>query len=603
MFISGATHISPYMAEGSEEYDEEVKGQFRTFLLRYERRISQLERERAEEREHRQKIEEWAESVKGDYERLKAWVSELKEPPTHGCVVIQKREKDAIVLGPKGLETVYYGKIKEEEVQSLEPGQRVFVGLIPTTVKDPVTNQPMVDQMTGKPVVKHVPGITEVWKKEEAPLMRGRIVTIDPGEEFGLIDEDLVVVSFDQYKNVSLKVPKEKVRSFKLKGGASVDCLPETLHIKRVREGTDVSKYEVIIRPNVSFDDIGGLREAKMEIIRSIINPMVNPDDYERYRKAPRRILFHGPPGCGKTMLAQALASTLKNCGFYRVNAGEIYYWLLGSSAENLRNIFKMAVKGLEDEDYDNMIIFLDEIDALAPHRGIHPGASGAEERVVGQLLAILEGFDKLPPNLTVIGATNLPILVDSAVRQRFDKIIKVPQPSDAATVREIASKYIRPDKVPIDRHLIDTYGDILTAAQALVKELVGFLFEDEEIPTRYARGVKKSEVITGRLIAQIVEYAKDRALDDRTVYKIGKGAMERIKDFNIEKVLEISDVERRFPLLEGEYRNAEEIGINFNHLKEGFETFKVERAEEMLAAIERYRLEEPRPPYHSAYF
>jgi len=563
----------------------------------YENLVRRLRQELEEEKQRNKELEDWADSLKRDHERLRAWVDELKEPPAYGCVIIRPREKDAVVLSHKGLETVHYGSLREEEIRTLKTGQRAFIATIPTAAKDPVTGELVKDPSTGKPVIKYVPGITEIWRGEEAPLLRGRIVSIDAGEEFGLVDEDLVAMSIDSYRTVSKKVPKQVISELRLRPNVVVDCLPETLDIKRVGREQEVMRFEVIERPDVSFDDIGGLVEAKMELVRSLINPMLNPEDYKVYRKASRKVLLHGPPGCGKTMLAQAVAGSLRNCGFYRVNAGEIYHWLLGSSAENLRNIFKVAVNKLKTGEFDNMIVFLDEIDALAPHRGIHPGSSGAEERVVGQLLAILEGFDKLPSNLTVIGATNLPILVDSAVRQRFDKIIRVPQPDGIEAMRDIASKYIRPGLLPIDKYMVEEAGGPEKAAEKLVNDLSEFLFREEEVQTRFGRAIKRREIVTGRLISQMVEHAKERALEDRTIFRIAVEGEVRESPIDLSKVMQLYGAEKRAALLRERYRRAEEIGVTLEHLRESFEKHKVERAEEVLSSIYRYQMEEPQVP------
>jgi transitional endoplasmic reticulum ATPase len=237
-----------------------------------------------------------------------------------------------------------------------------------------------------------------------------------------------------------------------IREGMKVGLLPGTFDIKRSYMTKEYSRYEVTKSPGVSFNEIGGLKEVKQELIKSIILPMVNPDDYSRYGECSRRILMYGPPGCGKTMCAKALASALPNCEFVKVGAGELFSMWLGESEKNVRMVFKAANDKLEEGENDYGVIFFDEIDALAQERGMYTGSSGAPERVTGQLLDILDGFYALHPHLTVIGATNRLHLIDSAFRSRFDKIIEVPKP-DREAAYSIASIYSK--KIPIDYYLI----------------------------------------------------------------------------------------------------------------------------------------------------
>ena len=233
------------------------------------------------------------------------------------------------------------------------------------------------------------------------------------------------------------------------------------------------------------------------------------------------------------------------------------------------------------------MTLFFDEFDALAPHRGIHPGSSGVEEKVVGELLTWLEGFNPLPPNLIIIAATNMPDLVDSAVRQRFDKLIEITKPNDKASVGEIVSKYIVKSKVPIDRKLLDVYGS--KAWEVLSDEFTGFLFESERIITGTSQ-IDRKEIITGRLISQTVENAKELALYDRTIIK--KNIPHRFK-----KLFESVDSPERITELKREYETVRDIGINMRYLKDAFNMNKYERAEEIISSQMMYSVQKKPDP------
>jgi len=463
------------------------------------------------------------------------------------------------------LQTVSYGDVKKEDVK---PGKYALIGNMLTGTP------PLLSYSTRQQA--SVLAIVEVLDKC-APLLRARIVSIDHGDE-----NDLVVLSTDPYYTRSLRLDKQKTIELGLKPNISVDCLPETLDIINVGTVEDVAKYEVIERPTTSLDDVGGLKEAKSELITSLIAPIVNPKDYDMYGKTSTKILLFGPPGCGKTMLAKALSHTLDNCGFYRINAAEIHEMWVGKSEENLRNIFKTAIKQLEEKKFDYMTLFFDEFDALAPHRGVHPGSSGVEEKVVGELLTWLEGFKPLPPNLIIIAATNMPDLVDSAVRQRFDKLIEITKPNDKASVREIVTKYIVKSKVPIDRKLLDAHGS--KAWEVLSDEFTGFLFESERIITGTSQ-IDRKEIITGRLISQTVENAKELALYDRTIIK--KNMPPKFK-----KLFESVDSLDRISELKKEYKTVKDIGINMRYLKNAFNMNKYERAEEIVSSQMMYSVQ-----------
>jgi len=346
----------------------------------------------------------------------------------------------------------------------------------------------------------------------------------------------------------------------------------------------EISRYEVTKNPGVSFNAIGGLKEIKQELIKSIILPMVNPDDYTKYGECSRRILMYGPPGCGKTMCAKALASALPNCEFVKVGAGELFSMWLGESEKNVRMVFEAANAKLEEGENDYGVIFFDEIDALAQERGMYTGSSGAPERVTGQLLDLLEGFHALHPHLTVIGATNRLYLIDSAFRARFDKIIEVPKP-DKEAVYSIASLYAK--KIPVDHYLIKEEGGEEEARLHLVKEIVGYMYSDKYIETEIGR-IKRADTITGRFIAQIFNYARDKALEERTLLMLKKGVIgneDMRRMWDKEGIAAILDAGSKTKDLQKRYKRIEEIGVNMRHLKEGFDKFVERRAEEILTS------------------
>ncbi|MDH4122928.1 MAG: CDC48 family AAA ATPase [Thermoplasmata archaeon] len=183
---------------------------------------------------------------------------------------------------------------------------------------------------------------------------------------------------------------------------------------------------EVLIEiPNVKWEDIGGLEEVKRQLKEVIEMPFEDPESFARMGiRPPRGVLLFGAPGTGKTMIAKAIASQTK-ANFISIKGPEVMSKWVGESEKAIRMIFKKA------KQVSPAIIFLDEIDAIAPRRGAYSD-SGASERIVNQILTSMDGLEDLD-NVIVIGATNRPDILDPALLRpgRFDRILLVPVPDE----------------------------------------------------------------------------------------------------------------------------------------------------------------------------
>nr|WP_226987108.1 CDC48 family AAA ATPase [Candidatus Nitrososphaera evergladensis] len=176
--------------------------------------------------------------------------------------------------------------------------------------------------------------------------------------------------------------------------------------------------------PRVSYEDIGGLKNEVQKVREMIELPLRHPEIFERIGiEAPKGVLLHGPPGTGKTLLAKAVANET-NANFYSIGGPEIMSKFYGESEERLREVFKEA------EENAPSIIFIDEIDSIAPKREEVSG--DVEKRVVSQLLTLMDGI-KSRGKLVVIGATNRPNAIDPALRRpgRFDREIEIGIPDE----------------------------------------------------------------------------------------------------------------------------------------------------------------------------
>ena len=222
-------------------------------------------------------------------------------------------------------------------------------------------------------------------------------------------------------------------------------------------------------RGAITYEDIGGLRRVIRRIREMIELPLRYPEVFERLGiDPPKGVLLHGPPGCGKTLIARAVAHET-SAYFIHINGPEVIDKWYGASEANLRNFFDDARK------HAPAIIFIDEIDSLAPKREEMSGDRQVERRVVAQLLALMDGLESRG-NVIVIAATNIPNTLDPALRRpgRFDREIAIGVP-DRDGRREILEIHTRgmplADDVNLDRLAAITHGFVGADLEALCRE------------------------------------------------------------------------------------------------------------------------------------
>ena len=180
-------------------------------------------------------------------------------------------------------------------------------------------------------------------------------------------------------------------------------------------------------RPDIRFADVAGLEDVKEQIRIKLLYPFTHPDLAEQYGIQPGGgILLYGPPGTGKTLMARAVAGEIE-ATFFAIKPSEIMSQWVGKAEENLAELFKLAAS------QPLSVIFIDEMESLAPRR--RSSNSTVMQRVVPQLLAELDGFHKRSNPLLLIGATNEPWAIDSAILRpgRLDRLIYIPPPDWAA--------------------------------------------------------------------------------------------------------------------------------------------------------------------------
>merc|ERR1719265_557624 len=202
--------------------------------------------------------------------------------------------------------------------------------------------------------------------------------------------------------------------------------------------------------PNVTWADIGGLEKVKQELKETIQYPLDYPEKFDKFGLPPSKgILFYGPPGCGKTLLAKAVANECQ-ANFISIKGPELLTMWFGESEANVREVFDKA-RGAAP-----CVLFFDELDSIAQQRGNSSGdAGGAGDRVMNQLLTEMDGMGS-KKNVFIIGATNRPDIIDAALMRpgRLDQLIFIPMPdyeSRLSILKSVLRKSPVSPEVPLD--------------------------------------------------------------------------------------------------------------------------------------------------------
>jgi len=225
---------------------------------------------------------------------------------------------------------------------------------------------------------------------------------------------------------------------------------------------------EVLVEiPRVSWEDVGGLEEVKMQLREMVEMPIENHDSFTRLGIRPAKgVLLYGPPGTGKTLIAKAVANESR-ANFISIKGPEIMSKWVGESEKAIRQMFKKA------KQVAPAIVFLDELDAIAPRRGTGLDTN-VTERVVNQLLTSIDGLESLD-GVTVIAATNRPDIVDPALLRpgRFDRLILTPIPDISAriTILKIHTRSMPLKDVDLDHLVSKTEGFVGADLENLCRE------------------------------------------------------------------------------------------------------------------------------------
>ncbi|WP_447979678.1 proteasome ATPase [Candidatus Nitrospira bockiana] len=347
----------------------------------------------------------------------------------------------------------------------------------------------------------------------------------------------LVSLHFDEEKVAELAEPLVEQRLsvgdhllYDARSGYVIEKLPKS-------EAEELVLEEV---PDVDYDHIGGLAKEIEQVRDAVELPFLYPQLFAEHKLSPPKgVLLYGPPGCGKTLIAKAVANSIsKKLGhltgkemrsfFLHVKGPELLNKYVGESERQIREVFKKAKERAVEGN--PVIVFFDEMDALFRTRGTGI-SSDIESTIVPQFLSEIDGVERLR-NVIVIGASNRQDLIDPAVLRagRLDVKIKISRP-DMNAAREIFSKYLDTNLPYAEDELARHGGDRKTLVERLISMTVEGMYSTSEenkfLEVTYANGEKETlyfkDFASGALIEGIVSRAKKYAIK-RAIANEGKG-------------------------------------------------------------------------------
>ena len=343
-------------------------------------------------------------------------------------------------------------------------------------------------------------------------------------------DRALVTGQGDDERVVRLAEP---LRREHLRVGDALNLDPRSAVVFEKIPKADVEELLLEEVPDISYADIGGL-SAQIEAIRDAVElPFAHPELYREHGlRAPKGILLYGPPGCGKTLIAKAVARSLAAASAQRAGLAEVRSYFLnikgpellnkyvGETERHIRLIFARARE--KASEGTPVIVFFDEMESLFRTRGSGV-SSDVETTIVPQLLAEIDGVERLD-NVIVIGASNREDMIDPAILRpgRLDVKIKIERPG-AESARDIFTRYLTPD-LPLHADDVAANGGSPTAtAAAMIERTVERMYaetdENRFLEVTYANGDKETlyfrDFNSGAMIQNIVDRAKKHAIKD----------------------------------------------------------------------------------------
>jgi proteasome-associated ATPase len=431
-------------------------------------------------------------------------------------IVTLKAEVDRLGEPPSGFGTLI-ARHEDGTVDVVASGRKLRVALSPAI--DPAGLRPGMELLLNESM-----NVIEALAYEDT----GEIVVFKEMLEDG--ERALVIGHTDEERVVRVAQP---LRDMRIRAGDSLLCDVRSGYAYERIPKAEVEELVLEEVPDIRYQDIGGLGE-QIDAIRDAVElPFMHPDLFAEHElKPPKGILLYGPPGCGKTLIAKAVANSLakkvaERTGreegrsfFLNIKGPELLNKYVGETERHIRLVFQRARE--KASEGMPVIVFFDEMDSLFRTRGTGV-SSDVENTIVPQLLSEIDGVESLD-NVIVIGASNREDMIDPAILRpgRLDVKIKIERP-DAEAARDIFSKYLVPTLPLHADDLAEHGGSSEEACRAMIQAAIERMYsetdENQFLEVTYANGDKEilyfKDFNSGAMIENIVARAKKSAIKD----------------------------------------------------------------------------------------
>ncbi|MDQ0678363.1 proteasome-associated ATPase [Arthrobacter pascens] len=473
-------------------------------------KLRHIDRQLAAATQNNAKLVSMLETAKAEILRLKNALDQEGQPPYSFGTVLQLNPKRQPSPGSSGQAAT------EESVDIFNAGRKMRVGISPLVNM----NQLAVGQ--------------EVLLNEALLVVAGlgyeRAGELATLKEMLGPDRALVVGRADEERVIRLS---GALLTEKLRVGDALSIDSRTGYALEKVPRSEVENLVLEEVPDITYEDIGGLGPQIEQIRDAVELPFLHPDLYREHGlKAPKGILLYGPPGCGKTLIAKAVANSLaaraaERTGnvdlksyFLNIKGPELLDKYVGETERHIRLIFSRARE--KASDGSPVVVFFDEMDSLFRTRGTGI-SSDVETTIVPQLLSEIDGVERLD-NVIVIGASNREDMIDPAILRpgRLDVKVKIQRP-DAEAAADIFNKYITTDLPFHESDLAEHEGDVQATVDAMVQRTVEAMYSTEKsneyLEVTYANGDTEmlyfKDFNSGAVVQNVVDRAKKYAIKD----------------------------------------------------------------------------------------
>ena len=450
-------------------------------------------------------------SLTGQNERLVATLKEARDQ-----IVALKEEVDRLAQPPSGY-GIFLAAHDDDTVDVFHGGRKIRVTISPTIDVTELRKGQEVMLNEALNVVRAL----EFERQGDVVLLKEVLEGGDRALVIGHTDEERVVMLADPLMDGPLRAGDSLL--VEPRSGWAYERIPKS-------EVEELVLEEV---PDIDYSQIGGLM-AQIESIRDAVElPFLHADLFKEHQlRPPKGVLLYGPPGCGKTLIAKAVANSLAKkvaevtgkpegrSYFLNIKGPELLNKYVGETERQIRLIFQRARE--KAQEGTPVIVFFDEMDSIFRVRGSGV-SSDVENTIVPQLLSEIDGVESLK-NVVVIGASNREDMIDPAILRpgRLDVKIKIERP-DAESAKDIFSKYITPELPIHEDDLAEHGGDRDATCAALIQATVERMYSDDEsnrfLEVTYANGDKEvlyfKDFNSGAMIENIVARAKKMAIKD----------------------------------------------------------------------------------------